>query len=362
MNKKSSMKNTKKHGFKKELIKPDGSTQIFEYKQEKGTKSINQQMTEDPDKFINEWEEKSTDIITDNFEEKLLTHKGKYVKYTILRDGKKLLRNGGVILKVEPQYVMIMNYMTKLSWSVQYKNLVAIYIMKNDKKKKDNDEPEKEDKKKDKKKPDKKEDKKKPDKKEDKPDTDKILNDYYYQKNMNSRDKLYKALQKDGYKITRKTVEEWIKKNKDKKPSLKTKKFINNLVSKSGQLWIIHIININDKYILNCIDLYSKELYAKILRYKSSKEIITNLKKIFKENEKPSYIVNNSDEVFRTPKIYDFYKKENIDNLYGDTYKLIKDKIETINNEYKKYNSKTLTAPILKRLVKSYNKSLKDMN
>ena len=112
--------------FKKQYVDRLGHIQEFETRI--APKTVNDELTENITQTKEDWKKQSTRIITSNFKKKLEKSLGKYFKY-IRKDkaGKLQARNGGVLSKIDDNYIMLLNTRTRLAWSVQYKDIVSMY-------------------------------------------------------------------------------------------------------------------------------------------------------------------------------------------------------------------------------------------
>ena len=205
--------------YKKTYIQKDGGVKTIEYKKKEGTKTKNEQLTENMDETIEKWKNESVAVITENWEEELNKYRGNYCKYQSIKKfgkgkGKDLvLRNGGFISKADEDFVILVS--PHGVWSLQYAEARQIFVKERKKRKKKEKVH--------------KEVKKAVAKKEVSVDTppkkglprkltddeaDAVLKKSYYEEDMKfGRDKLYHTLKENGHRISRKQVGEWLKKN-----------------------------------------------------------------------------------------------------------------------------------------------------
>ena len=245
---------------------------------------------------------------------------------------------------VEDEYLMLMNTRIMIAWSVQYKNIVAVFQTPNPKKDKEvkpeNEEIEKEAKKKkqeikkkeaqeareeakakrekekqekkakrekekqekedklkllkeekerkrlekQKSKEEKEKNKKPPRKKWSDEDVDKELTKLYYDEDLTyGRDKLFKTLQERGIDIPRHRIEKWLKSQKLYQMTKPTKKQKNFQIIQSknvNKVWNIDLVEIGSGIILGCIDSFSRYSYGRVLPDKKAKSVVDGLKSI----------------------------------------------------------------------------------
>lgn len=130
---------------------------------------------------------------------------------------------------------------------------------------------------------------------------DEILNSIYYDiKNINSFSsvkKLFKEAKKLNRNINEGIVKDWLRKQDIYTTHRYIKRKFNRnkiVISKIDQQWQIDLIdfrkisnkNNNVKYILVCIDVLSKYLWAKPLRDKNSKTVLNAFKSIINESRR----------------------------------------------------------------------------
>ena len=228
--------------FKKQWVNRKGEIENVEYTLPK--KTINEELSEDIENTKKIWQKQSIFTATDNFQEQIKSKMGKYFKYIRkMKDGSIKARMGGVLMKITDEYMMLLNPKLMTAWSIQYKDIIILYETPKEKDD-DEDEPEskriakqqkeikkqlrKEKREKVKKEKEEKREKReknlkekleKEEKKADAPEklTDEeaeaVLKKAYYEENFKfGRDKLYATLKSNGHNITRKQVNDWLKK------------------------------------------------------------------------------------------------------------------------------------------------------
>ncbi len=324
--------------FKKQYVDRQGNVQEIETKIAK--KTINDELSEKLEETKEEWKKASKSVITNDFKDKLKKLKGKYFKYIIKnKAGKQQARNGGVLTKIDDKFLMLLNTRNNIAWSVQYKNIVALYEIptnaqakkvepenkeiekeakkrkkeiqkeedqeaKDEHKEKDEKKAKRELKKKEKEeklkqlkeekerkrlekqklKEEKEKNKKPPRKKWSDEDVDKELTKLYYDEDLTyGRDKLFKTLQERGIDIPRHRIEKWLKSQKLYQMTKPTKKQKNFQIIQSknvNKVWNIDLVEIGSGIILGCIDSFSRYSYGRVLPDKKAKSVVDGLKSI----------------------------------------------------------------------------------
>ena len=223
--------------YKKQYVNEEtGAIKTVTYVKKPGTKTTNEILTENMEENLKIWKNSSLEVITDNWQKRLKKWRGYYCRYQAVNKhgkdkGKLCLRNGGFIGDAEPDFLCLASPFG--SWSLQYADARQIFIIKTPPrgrpkkvkapaqlKKAQQEVLAKLDAKADAK--DKKNEKVKPKKaaKRNKlppkltdEEADELLKKAYYEEDMKfGRDKLYQTLKDDGHRITRKQVDEWLKK------------------------------------------------------------------------------------------------------------------------------------------------------
>lgn len=366
--------------FKKELVQPNGEIKTFEYEPAPNTKTINQQMTENKEEHLKEWADEAEDIYTNNFKEKLTPKKGHYAKYVVKnKKGKILLRNGGLIMKVEDAYVMLKNPVNHLAWSVQYATLEKIFIWKMKGRKQDNEEapPELQEAQAEAIQEQKAEEEANAPPPAPRKLTDEqanaILKTAYYEKDQKfGRDKLFQTLKLEGHNLTRKQVDGWLKKQvlyQLDKTSFEPKDFIVQTAKAPNKVWNIDLVEVDgDKIVMNCVDRFSKYAYSRILRNKTAIQVVNALKSIFR-NVKPETIVSDNGPEFKSVQTQDFLKSQEVKQFFSTPHnpqanglverfnRTMKDMFKKMT--YQKTERKTVfNQSVLNRILKAYNNSV----
>ena len=390
--------------FKKQYVNKQGELQIIDFKLPE--KTINDELSEDINKTKELWTKQSIFTATseDDLEKLLQTKKGKFFKYISRRGGKIQARMGGVLTKIMDNNFMLMNPTNGVGWSVQYKDVVELFetpkekvedepeskrierqlkkkqkeLKKEEREKKKKEKEDKLKKKKEKKQEKEEEKAEEEAKKEPKPEklTDEeantILKKAYYEDDMKfGRDKLYATLKANGHNLTRKQVNDWLKKQtlyQLDKPVFEAKDFVTQTAKDVNNVWNIDLVEMDgDKIVLNCVDRFSKFAYSRILRNKTAKQVVNALKSIFR-NDKPNTIISDNGPEFKSIITQDFLKDHDVKQFFSTPHQPQSNGlVENFNKQmksifkkmtYQKTDQKTtFTQPILNRILKAYNTS-----
>jgi len=410
--------------FTKTLIQDDGTVKTWKHKRAKWT--VNDEETKNKKEVLKRWAEEADLVVTKSFKSSLKV--GTWLRYVAkTKDTEKwpdgvVLRIGGVITKLEDDYLCLANINADLRWSVQYKDLVKVFqtgrkkgqkqteltveqfqIKKKIEKEQAKEEKLKErDEAKEKKKREKERERNqlKRERKEKKAEerreqrelkkaekeralaeqkkkeadadpAEDVLKEYYYEKGyVFGRDKLFKTLQADGHKISRATVDKWLKKQKLyqlDKPQFNTKDFNVQTASEPNKVWNIDLVMVDDKVILNAVDRFSKFAYSRILKNKTAKQVVVGLKSMF-EKAKPSGLVSDNGPEFASIVTKEYLKDEGIKQFFSSPHNpasngLVERFNRTMKDAFKKMSyidadeKLTLTQATLTKLVKTYNNS-----
>jgi len=382
--------------YKKEWINNKGDLITTEYKKKPNTQSINQQLTADMEETLKKWTAESETVFTDDFEKNLKPLIGRFVRYQAKQHkgkdkGKIVLRVGGFVTKVENKYMYLTCNIG--GWSVQYDNLIKVFVKKQKEKKEKKEKAPKELKKIQKKVRKEIEERKEEEgqdevqeqkEQDDEPpppppprrltdtEADEVLKKAYYDDDMKfGRDKLYATLKADGKNITRKQVDGWLKKQvlyQLDKPAFEPKDFVIQQAHAPNNVWNIDLVEIDgDKIVLNCVDRFSKYAHSRILRNKTAKQVINALKSIFR-TDKPRLIVSDNGPEFKSVITQEFLKSQDVKQVFSTAHNpasngLVERFNRTMKDMFKKMTFQktvrkvTFTQPILNRILKAYNNS-----
>jgi len=371
--------------FKKELVQDNGEIKTFEYEPAPNTKTINQQMTENKEEHLKEWADEAEWIYTGDYKAKLTPKKGYYAKYVVKnKKGKILLRNGGLIMKIEDNYVMLKNPVNNLAWSVQYATLQQIFVWKMKSRKNDENEeapPELQEAQVEAIQEQKEEEQANapppvPARLTDE-EAHAILNTAYYEKDQKfGRDKLYATLKAEGHNVTRKQVDGWLKKQalyQLDKTAFEPKDFVVQTAYDVNNVWNVDLVEVDgDKIVLNCVDRFSKYAYSRILRNKTAIQVVNALNSIFRNGGTPQTIVSDNGPEFKSVRTQDFLKSKQIKQFFSTPHQpqsngLVERFNRTMKEMFKKMTyqkteQKTVfNQSVLNRILKAYNTSVHSM-
>ncbi len=191
---------------------------------------------------------------------------------------------------------------------------------------------------------------------------------------------IYKFLCRDYGNITRKDVSTYLKSNKQhaliQNPKLlKAKPITANKPNVIFQIDLIDMMylekqNKHYKYILNCVDIYSRYSFLRLLKNKESQTILEAVKDIIEESGKPKIIQTDQGSEFKTP-FNEFLRDNEIKQIFNHSYSPNQNTyVERSNQEVRKLintaltirNSKTyidILDEIEKAKNATYNKNLK---
>lgn len=150
---------------------------------------------------------------------------------------------------------------------------------------------------------------------------------YYTEKFMFGRDKLFKLLQERDISISRRQLQDWLKKQEIYQlyaPKRKTRKLISTILDKPLKQLGIDLIDFQNheyngyRYILTCIDLFSKKAYAQPLKTKTDKEVAQAMRQIIRviNNQIHSVRSDNGSE-FISKYFKDLMNKHNIKQVFS---------------------------------------------
>jgi len=231
---------------------------------------------------------------------------GSTVRYITNINGKLQARKGGFLTKKEEKYFMLKNVQSNIQWSVQYKDIVTAHwkISPLQKKK----EPSK----------------------QVKDSWETLLEKFYYEQgNFVGADKIYHLIKQENSNITRSFVREWLGKQdlyQITKPPTKSKA-IRSLIPKDKYKIIaidlidfnkIGNVNLDYKYVLVGIDLFSKYGWVEAMKNKTPVE----MKKAFeKMRSQPNYqkfsvVLSDNGKEFTADSVKNYFKKLNMKQIH----------------------------------------------
>ena len=154
---------------------------------------------------------------------------------------------------------------------------------------------------------------------------DDIIEEYYNNFNFPGVDKLYKLLKDDGHKIKKKDIEIFLSKQQEAqvfKEAKKSKQKLGHITSlQPNSIWQVDIYylmkyykeNHGFKYILACIDVFTRKLYCIPMKLKDDDDVNLSLKLLFKEvGTYPLVITSDNDATLLSKVTQDLFEKHNI--------------------------------------------------
>ena len=188
-------------------------------------------------------------------------------------------------------------------------------------------------------------------------------------------ERLYRDVKKDGkYDISRAQLKKWLMKQDTytlHKPVRRHYKRNRVIVGGMDELWQMDLADMqtmaaeNDgyRYLLVCIDVFSKYLWVIPLKTKTGPALVTAFKKILESGRKPEKIQTDQGTEFFNKHFKALMKKEEIQlyNTYNETKASVVERvIRTLKTRMWRYFTAKKTMrniEVLQDLVDSYNKS-----
>ena len=188
-------------------------------------------------------------------------------------------------------------------------------------------------------------------------------------------ERLYRDVKKDGkYDISRAQLKKWLMKQDTytlHKPARRHYKRNRVIVGGIDELWQMDLADMqaiatdNDgyRYLLVCIDVFSKFVWVIPLKTKTGPALVTAFKKILESGRKPQKIQTDQGTEFFNKHFKDLMKEEEIQlyNRYNETKASVVERvIRTLKTRMWRYFTAKKTMryiDVLQDLVDSYNKS-----
>lgn len=329
--------------FRKEYTDKNGEKKVLEYEYDTNVLTHNQQLTQNLDTTIKSWLDEGFEMITDIDKIKEL-EPGAYVRY-ITTDNKA--RKGGYLSQKDDKYMMLLNRVNGVKWSVQYDNLKSVFIKRPKKVKvkvnKKDDKKDEED-----------NDNDDENKEEELSRADKLLNDLYYkEKNFISADKLYKTIKErfPDEKITRKMVRDFISKQEIHQITKYQKNKSNQRAILPKDYFNVVYVDLIDftkkenkkkrniyKYLFVAMDGLSKYGFVIPLVNKTETTIVKALDGLIKSvNKNIGAIVSDNGKEFKNEKVRNFLsnRREPIKHIYSLAYNPNSNIVEVLNKTIK---------------------------
>lgn len=203
-----------------------------------------------------------------------------------------------------------------------------------------------------------------------------LLHKLYYdaETGFQSKDKLYKKAKEIDKKITLEMVRKFLDEQATSQITKQVTKnkiyetIVSPSVRNNYQMDIMYLpnptLNKNIKYLLTCIDVYSRYAFVKPLKNKTGKEILTAFKELIKENGKPNNMNLDEGKEFTNKAFQKFCEDNDITLWFSDTQQENKNAIierfhRTLRNLILAYTTSIGNSYIddLPKLLRNYNTS-----
>ena len=203
-----------------------------------------------------------------------------------------------------------------------------------------------------------------------------ILHDLYYdsKSGYGGIDSLVRSVRKSGYYIPTRKIKDWLKLQDSYTLHNPVRiRFKRNriIVNKIDDQWQADLVEMQDKskenkgyrYILTCIDVFSKYAWALPLKSKTGEAVTKAFKQMIKKGRKPLYLQTDNGAEFYNNKVQRFLKTNGIYHFstYNETKASV---VERFNRTLKSKMYRYFTAKntrryihVLKNLVDNYNQS-----
>jgi len=119
---------------------------------------------------------------------------------------------------------------------------------------------------------------------------------------------LWLAVRKKKLDVTRAQVEDWVKRRGERQVFAAVQPSRGRTVSENDNRWMMDLIDVGGhsgdsfKFILVCINIYDRFIYAKMLRSKEPREVSVQLEAILREaRKKPQFITSDQGNEFKGP-------------------------------------------------------------
>jgi len=151
-----------------------------------------------------------------------------------------------------------------------------------------------------------------------------IIEQYYENFNYPSADKLYKLLKDDNHNVKKKDVKDFLDKQEEAqilKETKKSKSELGHITSlKPNYIWQLDIYymmkyhkdNKEFKYILACIDVFTRKAYCLPMKNKDNEDMKLTLKLLFKEAGYPLVITSDNDATLLSNECQEILNKHGI--------------------------------------------------
>lgn len=154
---------------------------------------------------------------------------------------------------------------------------------------------------------------------------DEIIEQYYEAYNFPSSEKLYQIIKKNNHKITKQQIENYINKKEEVqilKETKKNKNKLGHIISLiPNSIWQMDIFfmmkfyksNHGYKYILCCIDVFTRKVYCEPIKDKSNENVLDAFKLILKKADAIPYVItSDNDSTFLSTLFNSYCEKHKI--------------------------------------------------
>lgn len=187
-------------------------------------------------------------------------------------------------------------------------------------------------------------------------------------------DAVYRAVQKEGVDISRKQVTRWLRQqptytlHKPIRRRFKRNRVIVGGIDDQWQADLVDVASLSRRnngyrFLLTCIDIFSKYAWVVPLGDKTGTSLINAFKKILQEGRKPRLLQTDKGTEFTNRKFQSFLQKKNIEffTTHNETKASVVERFNrTLKTKMWKYFTAQNTynyAAVLPRLVSAYNRS-----
>ncbi len=204
------------------------------------------------------------------------------------------------------------------------------------------------------------------------------LKKVYYETNHPSGfggvDAVYRAVQKDGVDISREQIVRWLRQqptytlHKPIRRRFKRNRVIVGGIDDQWQADLVDVASLSRyngglKFLLTCIDIFSKFAWVVPLRDKTGTSLIKAFKRILRDGRKPRLLQTDKGSEFTNRKVQSFLTEKNIEffTTHNETKASVVERFNrTLKTKMWKYftaQNKYTYAAVLPKLVSAYNRS-----
>lgn len=187
-------------------------------------------------------------------------------------------------------------------------------------------------------------------------------------------DAVYRAARKDGVNISRKQITKWLRQqptytlHKPIRRRFKRNRVVVGGIDEQWQADLVDVASLSQhnggiRFLLTCIDIFSKYAWVVPLNDKTGMSLIKAFKRILRDGRKPRLLQTDKGTEFTNSRFQSFLKKENIE-FFTTQNERKASVVERFNRTLKTKMWKYFTAqntydykPVLQKLVSAYNHS-----